>query len=197
MTLRHSNRAKRTAVPLAERTGALRRRRLSSRPGLPGGPLAGSLGLLLLCKLCCANGAWAADPLDLSYPSEVARLREGVESLRREVAELRDENSRLKRQHESLLTENQSLQRVLAQSETAARPARARTNAPAPAHQSPNPVAVPTGTNLPNRAESRVRTHWLSTADGKRHTNRCRFYKRTVGRPCEETEGGLCVFCGE
>lgn len=197
MSLRHFNRARRPTGPLAGRAGALRRPAASSKSGWRGGTLARFLGLLLLQGVCCGSSAFAADQLNLPGQTDLTRLHAQVESLRREVAQLREESSALQKQHASLLTENQTLRRALVRTEVAVRPPGVITNAPAGALPAPNPGAVQTATTGPEQADGRALTHWLSTADGKRHTRQCRFYKRTVGRPCDEAEGSLCVFCGE
>ena len=38
--------------------------------------------------------------------------------------------------------------------------------------------------------------YWLSTASGVRHNRTCRYYMKTKGRPCLQTEGTACTKCG-
>jgi TolA-binding protein len=196
-TLRHSNRAKRAAVPLAEGAGALRQRLALPRRGLVRARLPQVVKFLVLCEVLWAGGGLAAERLSLSYQAELAQLRERVQTLRREVSHLREENSQLKKQNESLLAENRTQRRVLLENEaaansthTTARPV-AQLVPPAPA------AARQAATNQPALAKGRLATHWLSTADGKRHNSQCRFYKKTVGRPCAGDEGGMCSVCGD
>jgi hypothetical protein len=66
-------------------------------------------------------------------------------------------------------------------------------SASAPAAQA---VGADAGAAGPNAAAATL-THWLSTADGKRHSRECRFFKTTAGRPCGPDEGGICSFCGD
>ena len=37
--------------------------------------------------------------------------------------------------------------------------------------------------------------YWLSST-GKRHNSRCRYYKKSKGRPCGPSEGVACKICG-
>jgi len=37
---------------------------------------------------------------------------------------------------------------------------------------------------------------WITTKGKKRHNSKCRFYKKTEGKPCEATEGVACRVCG-
>lgn len=37
---------------------------------------------------------------------------------------------------------------------------------------------------------------WLTGTSGKRHNNRCRYYRTTAGRSCGPDEGTPCKICG-
>lgn len=59
-----------------------------------------------------------------------------------------------------------------------------------PARQS---VASPSGSD---KSEAAAGTHWLTTSSGKRHNEKCRYYKTSKGRPCGPGEGSPCKVCG-
>jgi sarcosine oxidase gamma subunit len=99
-----------------------------------------------------------------------------LEELRAELQAVRAEQARLRAEVRRLRQENQDLREALHQTLAPAQPNAAassgRTLVEPPAH------------------------HWLSTSSGTRHNASCRFYRNTVGRPCEPTEGKPCKVCG-
>ena len=44
-------------------------------------------------------------------------------------------------------------------------------------------------------AKAEANDFWISKT-GKRHNNKCRYYKNCKGRPCSKTEGIPCKICG-
>jgi len=45
-------------------------------------------------------------------------------------------------------------------------------------------------------AEQQETGFWLTEKGGKRHNAKCRFYKKTKGKPCGEKDGQACKVCG-
>lgn len=99
-----------------------------------------------------------------------------IEELRAELQAVRAEQTRLRAEVRLLRQENQELREALNHAISPAPPDAAA----APTHGLVEPAA----------------RYWLSTSSGTRHNQNCRFYRNTVGRPCEPTEGKPCKVCG-
>lgn len=87
---------------------------------------------------------------------------------------------RLQQENEHLRSENRQLRRLLAELKSE------------PAAEN---VEIPEASVEASR-EAVGLTHWLTTSSGKRHNNRCRYYKTSAGRPCGPNEGTPCKICG-
>ena len=48
----------------------------------------------------------------------------------------------------------------------------------------------------PEKSEAEDGSYWLTTSSGKRHNEKCRYYKTSKGRPCSRDEGTPCKACG-
>lgn len=134
----------------------------------------------------------AAENQSASQREELAQLRQQVEALRGQLAQMQAENGQLTQQNQALREENQTLRRLAVeiQSRQGATNTVPATAPPAQAAGAADGGAVPNAAGM-------TFTHWLSTADGKRHSSDCRFFKTTAGRPCGPDEGGICSFCGD
>ena len=52
------------------------------------------------------------------------------------------------------------------------------------------------GVDPPGRVQAEATGWWLSSGSGVRHNERCRWYRRSTGRPCKPDEGRPCKLCG-
>lgn len=125
-----------------------------------------------------AAAAGSSDGQDAS--AELQRILTSITRLRTENARLKEENSRLRK-------ENQQLRRLLADKPEAGG------GAPAPGGASNETTPQAVGATGAAEAKS---TRWLTTADGQRHNNRCRFFQSGEGRTCGPDEGKPCKVCG-
>lgn len=57
------------------------------------------------------------------------------------------------------------------------------------------PAAAPVET-AQQPAASAGGDYWLTTSSGIRHNSKCRYYRKSKGRPCSATEGRPCQKCG-
>jgi len=163
-----------------------RRRRLI-QAGLP----------ILICGCLAPLVLVGAEKSDTATgPEDPQKLQQELKSVRAQVERAREENLALKKQNQLLQAENQQLRRLLgntlATTNTSTRAETEGSNPPSEAA----PVKTP-ATNQVASAKTSLLTHWLSTADGKRHSSHCRFYKTTPGRPCSSDEGSICSYCGD
>ena len=129
-------------------------------------------------------------------PSENQRLQQDLKTIRADVDRLKEENAALKKQNQLLQSENQRLRRLLGTTSSANADSSAESES-ATGSSEQVVAAKDATTNQVGSAKAPVLTHWLSTADGRRHSSRCRYYKTTAGRPCGPDEGSLCAFCGD
>lgn len=61
-------------------------------------------------------------------------------------------------------------------------------------HVQPAPLASAKPEEKP--AVSMGGDYWLTTSSGIRHNSKCRYYKKSKGRPCNASEGRPCQKCG-
>ena len=151
-------------------------------------PSTGRLRFSIVAVLALITVGFADDkaspggdkPRDLqTIQSEIEQLREAHGKLRDEVAKLREENAQLRK-------ENQALRLLLAE----------KINTGAGAASTNAATNILTQTNSPTPAAVNALTNWLTSASGKRHNSRCRYFKATSGRFCSPDEGQPCKLCG-
>ena len=109
---------------------------------------------------------------------EQPQIRDGISQLREENAKLREENAQLRK-------ENQQLRRLLAE----------KVEGNVTSTTVTNSVSSVQTNQAITEAEGQL-THWFTTSSGKRHNNRCRYFKTTEGRLCSSDEGKPCKLCG-
>jgi hypothetical protein len=123
--------------------------------------------ILLLLGAIVPGRGWSAEKPAKAKADEITELR-------KELTALREENRRLRK----LLVENTDDGFVA--------------DAPRPkVIPVPNPTDVAAATGGKSDVAAR---YWLSTG-GKRHNNRCRYFKGS-GRACGKEEGVACKVCG-
>ena len=108
-------------------------------------------------------------------------------ALTQRITALESEVRSLKAQNEALRKENASLKEALAQQGKRATPEEPKLT-PLGVNSAPaklKPAATTTGTG-----------YWITTASGKRHNSKCRYYQNSKGRPCGPDEGVACKLCG-
>lgn len=116
--------------------------------------------------LCMSFWAVGADALASSSTTDAKMLQE-------EVARLKDENEALRR-------ENQKLRAQLVERGPSACLLSVQS-------------AQSTGNDS---AQVSNGEYWLTTCSKKRHNSKCRYYKKSKGRPCGKGEGAPCKSCG-
>lgn len=96
------------------------------------------------------------------------------------VKELQEEVARLKSENEALRRENQRLRAQLVERGPEASSASVQSSQTA-------------GKDTAQEASGE---YWLTTSSKKRHNSKCRYYKKSKGRPCGKEEGAPCKSCG-
>src|ERR1051326_8026291 len=154
-------------------------------------PLQAS-GLVLLLLLGGLLVAGLADdrPETAANGSDGPEASEELQRTLNSITRLHTENARLKEENSRLRKENQQLRRLLGE--------KPETSAGAPGPASPGATneaaGLAAGATGATGAESKS-THWLTTADGKRHNKGCRFFQAGDGRACGPDEGKPCKLC--
>ena len=80
---------------------------------------------------------------------------------------------------------------------TNAVPKAATETGPTPVTVVPIPVVQPSNL-VPTNQATIVEEHkyWMTISTNKRHNEKCRYYKNSIGRDCKSDEGIACRLCG-